>query len=548
MSIRLRSVLAALLALLGSLLLMLLASEGLSRLIFDPPRYHREPVVLDPELGFRGIPDFADRVEDGAGGHDLVLNRDGLRGRGLPSQPADTPVRRIAFLGDSFLVGEVVPEAELVTSRVEAELRAQGVAAEVYNLSAIDWGTGQQLLYLDRVGPVLAPETVLLAFYVGNDVVNNSLTLANTTTNSPGDPIRPYVIPESAGLRVEYVDSDRAWWRRHSRLFATLERNLAPFGSSRPGGARTRRERVAAGKMPLEELELFRAQGPSPRWQEAWQHSFALLGAMQARCAELGARLVVLVIPSVHQVQQTEAAVRFGVELRAFANRPLSSLIDWNEPDRRLARFFRSSGIEAILLLDRLRDAARDSDEIYAWDGHLGAEGHAVLARAALEALRGEVPEPVAATGGPVPWPVAGLGSRVLDFSRESHSSRLGSGWYSWAEDSGSRSWGWAASGIARVALEADRGPLLLRGSFHPDRSGPVEVGVQVLGAGTKIRRFEGEGPFELRFAFGPDMPRSESGHVTVMIVSRAAPGLYVEAVGFVHATQGRSVGSVGGE
>ena len=48
MSIRLRSVLAALLALLGSLLLMLLASEGLSRLIFDPPRYHREPVVLDP--------------------------------------------------------------------------------------------------------------------------------------------------------------------------------------------------------------------------------------------------------------------------------------------------------------------------------------------------------------------------------------------------------------------------------------------------------------------------------------------------------------------
>jgi hypothetical protein len=404
-------------------LLALALSEGIARLLLDPPRYHREAVALDPELGFAGIPGTRYFMSDLDGVHEVVLNRDGLRGRELPSGPAPKGVVRVALLGDSFLFGETVEEEELVTSWLEAELTAGGPRAEVYNLSAADWGTEQQLLYFDRVGPTLAPDTVVLAFFTGNHVVNNALGPVNLTTTSPGDAIRPYVSPEAGGLRIRYLDPHASWLRRRPRIYSILERRFRSF-DEQPNSSR--RARLKAGRLPLEELELFRRKSASHRWEQAWEDSYALLRRLQERCDALGARLVVAAIPMVHQVQQTAQSIRFDVEARAYSRQPLRRLIDWNEPERRLAEFFRASDIEGVLLLDTLRGVAKHLPRVFARDRHLGVDGHAALGREILRVLSGEPSKLTAASGEPVSLPRDPKRFNLLDLSEESHTNRLG--------------------------------------------------------------------------------------------------------------------------
>jgi len=531
MASRSRRVVAALLTAIASLSLALLASEGISRLLLDPPRYHREPVELDPDFGFRGVPNHRYSVATRTGSHEVVLNGDGLRGRELPDAPPGPGVRRIAFLGDSFLVGEAVGAEELVTTRVETALREQGGVAEVYNLAHVDWGTGQQLLLLDRVGPTLQPDTVVLALYPSNDIVNNARGLSRRTTTSPGDPIRPYVIPHPGGLQIEYIDPAASWLRRHSRLFATLERRLRSFDEVDTEFA-TRWERLQAGRMPLEELEVFREHAPGHLWEVAWEDTFKLLRALAERCEGLGARLVVLVIPSIHQVEQTAEAVRFGVEAQVFARRPLRTLLDWNVPDQRLGTFLVSAGIEGVLSIDRLRAAVRSGGSVYARDGHLNPRGHEALAQVVLQALGQEeaIPQEVV-QGGPVPWPLA-LGARLLDFRSRPQDERLGAGWLTWTLGEALATGRWLMGPAGLVALEPDTGFLVLKGVVPPDYPLPAEITAQVIGMKSQTLTIKAAGAFELRFQPVSNPARSESGHVAVIFAANQG-GVLVETVGF---------------
>ena len=66
----------------GALLLILGIGEVLARAWFAPPRYHNEPLQLDPELGFRGVSDFRGTRSDARGEYTVELSSDGLRGSG----------------------------------------------------------------------------------------------------------------------------------------------------------------------------------------------------------------------------------------------------------------------------------------------------------------------------------------------------------------------------------------------------------------------------------------------------------------------------------
>ena len=113
---------------------------------------------------------------------------------------------------------------------------------------------------------------------------------------SPGDYVRPYVVPESGResgrLEIRYVHPVRAQLRRHSLLYALLERRalstaalrgvawLHPWPAPIPPA-----ERLAAGSAPYESLEIFRSHLPGDRWEQAWQRSFRLLAAFRTLLA-----------------------------------------------------------------------------------------------------------------------------------------------------------------------------------------------------------------------------------------------------------------------
>jgi len=545
---RARNVALAVAATTASLLLL----EGASRLLLDPPSYHEGPVEFHPALGFRGVPGHHGEVVDELGPFSFQLNSQGLRGREVPAQ-ATPGVLKVAFVGDSFLVGQVLREEHLMTSLTAAALQERGLEAQVYNLSGIDYGTGQQILLLRRLGRQLEPDAVVLFLYPSNDVINNSMALAGRTTVSPGDYIRPYLVPEQAALRIRYVHPFRAWLRRHSRLFATLERRLLAFGAERqlewlqpwPPAAGVG-ERLRLARAPREDFEIFRRHDPGDRWEEAWNTSFALLRAFRDECDASGARLLVVVIPSVHQVERRAKTIALDISTRVVARRSLDRLLDWNLPERRLAAFFQEEGIEARFLLAPLREAAESDSRVYSRDEHLGQLGHEVAARPVVDWLVNPVGEHGAEkiSGRPVrTLPDASKVDSLLDFREQSHLEHLGDGWISWTPQQPGEAWGWMSGPSALVVLPARGGDFVLRGSVPSQARLPIEGYVEILGGLQHPFRLEQAGVFEIRLPRSPagrvEEP-SADGYIAAFLVpgetqraGRIRAGLMVEQIGF---------------
>jgi hypothetical protein len=499
---------------------LLLLLECGARLLLDPPRYHGGPVEFHPELGFRGVPGHRHEVTDDLGTFPFELNSQGLRGRELPAEPAPG-VSRVVFVGDSFLVGQAVREEHLMTSRTAAALRARGVETEVYNLSGIDYGTGQEILLLRRLGRPLEPDAVVLFLYPSNDVINNSLALAGRTFVSAGDYVRPYLVPEEPGLRILYAYPFRAWLRRHSRLYATLERRLLALGVERgigwlrpwpaPAGVA---QQLRRGRAPREDFEIFRRRDdPGDRWEAAWRTTFALLRAFREECDALGARLLVVVIPSVYQVERTAKGIGLDIATRIAGGRPLDRLLDWNLPERRLAGFFEEEGIEARFLLAALREAAAADPPVYVRDEHLGPRGHEVAARAVVDWLVNEAGEQRAEeiSGDPVRiLPDPSEAPSLLDFREQSHAAYLGDGWISWVAEEPGAAWGWLPGPSALLVLPARGGDFVVRGWVPEEARLPIDGHVEIVGGPRRAFRLEQGGIFEIRFPWSP--PRGAAG------------------------------------
>jgi hypothetical protein len=527
----------------------LLACEVASRILLSAPRYHREPVAFDPLFGFRGIPGHRQQGFDERGRYVVALNSQGFRGRELPAEPARASdgMLRIVFVGDSFLIGSAVREEQLVTSLVEAGLRSRGREAEVFNLSGVDWGTAQEILALRELGRPLAPDAVVLFVYPANDWINNSMLLAGRSTVSAGDPIRPYLVREEGELRVRYLDPLRAVVRRHSRLFATLERRVL---AKTAGGvsAEDSAGRLLRGGAPREDLEIFRTHAdPRDRWERAWGTSFELLRAFRDECAELGARLLVVVVPSVHQVVAAAKSIRLDIEARTARGQPLSEILDWELPERRLADFFAAEGIEARLLLGPLREGARQGDRIYSGDEHLAPRGHELAAGPVVDwilSARSPAVEPRELAPGPVALlPDASIAPAWLDFSRDRHRDFLGDGWIGWAAAASGGVGGWRMGPAALAVLPLREGALVIRGWVPPTARLPIHGRLQVFGGPEGRFRVDRPGRFARRFFFEPRQGGrwpSSGGFVALLLATTDAGGgggdsgaLWVEGLGY---------------
>jgi len=534
---------------LASVLVAFAACELAARLLLDPPRYHDAPLELDAELGFRGVPGWREELRDAAGSYEFALNAQGLRGRELPGSRRALPAAalRVVFLGDSFLVGQALRAEELVSSRVEAALRTDGREALVFNLSAIDWGTGQELLALRSLGAAVEPDAVVLFLYPANDLVNNSPLLAQRTDVSAGDPIRPYVRADGGELRVEYASPWRAWLRRHSRVFAALERGSLALGAD-PGAGESFVERLRRGRAPREDLEIFRRPAdPQDRWSRAWQTTFALLRAVRSECDAMGARLLVVVVPSVHQVVATPKAMRLDALARRVRGAGLDALLDWDLPERELARFFAAEGIESVALLELLRAASARGERTYTRDEHLSARGHEIAAQRVERWLRGgpvEALAPRASAGGPVSLlPEASLAPPLLDFRDDPRAESIGDGWLRWTPPREPVPGAWLIGPNALAVLPAADGDLVVRGRLPQEARLPVDGQVAIVG-GPRLRfRIERHGAFDIRLPSAAlqrgSWPLSD-GYVAIILapgethrIGATPAGLFVEELGF---------------
>jgi hypothetical protein len=94
-------------------------------------------------------------------------------------KPKDTI--RIAFIGDSFTEAEQVPIEDDFVSVTEQRLarcpRLHGMKVETMNFGCDSYGTAQELATLRHAVWKYSPDIVVLTFFPGNDLRNNSINL-----------------------------------------------------------------------------------------------------------------------------------------------------------------------------------------------------------------------------------------------------------------------------------------------------------------------------------------------------------------------------------
>jgi lysophospholipase L1-like esterase len=359
---------AARLFLLGiSVLLSLLIAEAAVRWVRPQPvmTVSRGLYVPDPPRRYRLQPGFqgriSNRVEFDTG---VSINQQGLRGAEIgPKTPGTT---RVLALGDSFTFGVGAREKDTFPVRLQEILRSRGVRAEVLNAGSPGYGVPDEAAWFERWGRPLAPDVILIAVFVGNDLQDAA----------PGP--KPAAVDGALVMPGESSGSLSRWLYYHSQLFVLLK-NSSLGGSlrrllGRPEPLETRQQR--------EELELYARDVPS---ETVRQGAAATERAVSQLAASAGkARVLAVIIPSLIQVDPH----RWQANLRRFGLDP--SRYDRNRPNRIFQGIFARHGIPVLDLTEPFaRDIARSGKIYYALDQHLTPAGYALTARQVADRLQG---------------------------------------------------------------------------------------------------------------------------------------------------------------
>ncbi|HVO23184.1 MAG TPA: SGNH/GDSL hydrolase family protein [Candidatus Margulisiibacteriota bacterium] len=364
------------LASVGILLALVALEVGVRWMHLVPDRFW-EP---DPVLGARLIAGARGwwTQEDREFVVPVQINHHGLRD--LERDYAKAPgMFRVLILGDSFVEAMHVP-LEATFPRVLEQLLDGGRRIEVMAAGVSGYGTASELLYFEREGARYHPDLVVLAFYPGNDVKNNSPTLE--------DKLKPAYTTDGALQRVvgEAPRKQVHGWRallarsaayhylrkvlvtQHPQLAQTLvrhgwlQRDALPAAPERDG-------------VPVD-YGVYAAP-LTPEWQEAWAYTERLLDQLQSATAASGARLAIAIVSSRDQVypQWWREVVDTYPHMR-------SQTWDLDAPMQRIEAWCAQRAVPCVALAGPFRErAAQDREPLhYHHDGHWTAAGHRLAA------------------------------------------------------------------------------------------------------------------------------------------------------------------------
>jgi hypothetical protein len=247
-----------------------------------------EPVVppevgcFDPWLGWKLKPGASATSKRTGRAVDYEINEKGLRDKELTYEKAPD-VLRVAFLGDSRTFGFGVPVEQHYTSLLAGYFKKM----ESVNLGIDGYGMDQELLLLEQEGFKYAPDLVLVyvahfhnyrhmrdkVWGVGKPrflLKDGGLVLQNSPVANTG----------AAFSLVRVVDQTLCGWWKTYKIF----RDFVLFVADEDGPIRK------SLQGPQEDVDL-----STPEYKrEAQILAEAILAAMDKRCKERGARLVLL--------------------------------------------------------------------------------------------------------------------------------------------------------------------------------------------------------------------------------------------------------------
>ena len=358
---------------------------------------------FDPILGWRNRPGASVQYRRREYSTRVEINSLGFRDveRSSRRTPGTT---RIIALGDSFVEGYTVERDQSVTRRIESIGGAAGCRVEVINAGVHAYSTDQEALWYQNEAEGLAPDLVLVFVYY-NDILNNirgnywgaskpvltvvegKLIVSNLPLPGAPDDLSPGQVqvqprrPESGSAFMSFVNG------RTLTGAPRLHRFLSRFGLWAP---------VEPESIP-EELRTYKSRGDLPEFDQAWEQTRAILGALGHTIRARGGSPVLVHVPARFEVSERDwelTILRYGID-------PMT----WDRAlvRKRLEGIASHEGWAFLDLTEALKSAAGvlRGEPYFRYDGHWNQLGHDAAARAVFDFLRQRSLLPCGGRSGP---------------------------------------------------------------------------------------------------------------------------------------------------
>lgn len=346
-----------------SVTLSLVVAEVMVRWVRPQPRLVITPEGFyspDPPGRYRLTPGYHGRIYNRAEYSNTIrINQQGLRGGEIEERSAEG--LRILTIGDSFVFGVGVEDTDTFTALLSERSSGPGIEVEGLNAGIPAFGVPDAESWLRRHGVDLEPDVVVLAIFLGNDLVDASPDREEILL------VDGLLVPSqsAAGLK--------AWLYRHSHLYVAIkglleQPGLLPLrsrlGLGEPWKVRTLREEFGVYKTSAE-----RDLAP------AIAATDEALGRLVTLAQQEGFDLVSILIPS--EIQVDPDRWTGGIGSLGFK----SDKYDPETPTRIFKALLEKHEIPTLDLGPFFAEGIANGEELYfRLDRHWTAAGHAMAA------------------------------------------------------------------------------------------------------------------------------------------------------------------------
>ena len=306
----------------------------------------------------------------------LEFNSHGIRGPEITKAKPENTLR-IAVLGDSFTSAVQVSYQQTFVAVMQKELEKcinlKSQKVEVINFGVDGYGTAQQLLTLREKVWDFQPDIVLLAFFIGNDVTDNSRKLENNHYRPffiyKNDKLeldlsfRELTISQANRYMITTVDKLPTWLINNVRILQIIKKVETD-----------QRKRNAARHFEKLQANNFR-EPRNPAWQEAWKITDELIGIMAKEVQEKGAEFQVATVMTPTQIHSNKGWREGYMKIM--------DIQDWSYPTKRLKNLGEIHNFDVIDLIKPFDDYVQENPVCFhgfkntaMCTGHWNATGH----------------------------------------------------------------------------------------------------------------------------------------------------------------------------
>jgi hypothetical protein len=285
------------------------------------------------------------------------------------SEPKPPGTLRVLVLGDSFVEALQVSLEQSFHRLLEHRLRSvTGRPIQVMSGAVSGWGTDDHLEYLSRDGVRFAPDLVLVAMTLHNDVSDNLEERFHTLADDGRLVRRPMAEISEASFRLLKV-KDYLASRSHLVQLARRYRHLTSV-------------RMAGQQLDVHVVRLLQKDEPVSITR-GWELTRRLVAGIRKEGDRVGAATAVVLIPLSLQV--------YPEMLRQWltANGVSADRLALERPQERMREIGAASSVGTIDLLPTFRKAFKDNGQRLHLerDGHWNLEGHRLAAATVADEL-----------------------------------------------------------------------------------------------------------------------------------------------------------------